>query len=41
MDQLCKYIYDKDNTDRIRARALLAHIYHHALHNRWCDLNTG
>ncbi|XP_014246697.1 eukaryotic translation initiation factor 3 subunit C [Cimex lectularius] len=35
MDKLCKYIYDKDNTDRLRTRAILAHVYHHALHDNW------
>lgn len=35
MDKLCKYIYAKDDTDRIRTRAILAHIYHHAMHDNW------
>uniref|UniRef100_A0A8C5WIM7 Eukaryotic translation initiation factor 3 subunit C n=1 Tax=Leptobrachium leishanense TaxID=445787 RepID=A0A8C5WIM7_9ANUR len=35
MDRLSKYIYSKDRTDRIRTCAILCHIYHHALHNRW------
>ncbi|KAI9583638.1 hypothetical protein GQX74_005386 [Glossina fuscipes] len=35
MDRLCKFIYAKDDTDRIRTRAILAHIYHHALHDNW------
>ncbi|MBN3274684.1 EIF3C factor, partial [Polyodon spathula] len=35
MDRLCKFIYSKDRTDRIRTCAILCHIYHHALHNRW------
>uniref|UniRef100_A0A3P9AKU8 Eukaryotic translation initiation factor 3 subunit C n=1 Tax=Esox lucius TaxID=8010 RepID=A0A3P9AKU8_ESOLU len=35
MDRLCKYIYAKDRTDRIRTCAILCHIYHHALHSRW------
>lgn len=35
MDKLCKYIYDKDVTDRLRTRAILAHVYHHALHDNW------
>ncbi|GFR65330.1 eukaryotic translation initiation factor 3 subunit C [Elysia marginata] len=35
MDRMCKYIYAKDNTDRLRTRAMLCHIYHHALHDRW------
>ncbi|CAG2166982.1 unnamed protein product [Oppiella nova] len=32
MNQLCKYIYSRDVTDRIRTQAILCHIYHHALH---------
>lgn len=35
MDRLCKFIYAKDRTDRIRTCAILCHIYHHALHSRW------
>lgn len=35
MDRLCKFIYAKDCTDRIRTCAILCHIYHHALHSRW------
>ncbi|KAM7350654.1 eukaryotic translation initiation factor 3 subunit c isoform 1-T2 [Cochliomyia hominivorax] len=35
MDRLCKFIYAKDDTNRIRTRAILAHIYHHALHDNW------
>ncbi|XP_048581794.1 eukaryotic translation initiation factor 3 subunit C isoform X2 [Nematostella vectensis] len=35
MDFLCKYIYSKDTSDRIRTRAMMCHVYHHALHNRW------
>lgn len=35
MDKLCKYVYDKDNTDRLRTRAILSHVYHHALHDNW------
>lgn len=35
MERLCKYIYAKDNTDRLRTRAILSHIYHHALHDNW------
>ncbi len=37
MDKLCKYIYTNDNTDRLRTKAMLCHIYHHALHDRWFD----
>ncbi|CAG9770690.1 unnamed protein product [Ceutorhynchus assimilis] len=35
MNRLCKFIYAKDNTDRLRTRAILSHIYHHALHDNW------
>lgn len=35
MDRLCKFIYDKDQTDRLRTRAILSHVYHHALHDNW------
>merc|ERR1719397_737447 len=35
MDRLCKYIYSKDSTDRLRTRAILYHIYHHAIHDSW------
>ncbi|XP_059474549.1 eukaryotic translation initiation factor 3 subunit C [Neocloeon triangulifer] len=37
MEQLCKYVYAKDNTDRLRTRAILCHIYHHALHDNWFE----
>lgn len=35
MEQLCKYIYANDDTDRLRTRAILSHMYHHALHDNW------
>ena len=40
MARLTKYIYNVSGVDggdmgRIRTRAMLCHIYHHALHNRW------
>lgn len=35
MDKLCKYVYTNDETDRLRTRAILSHIYHHALHDNW------
>lgn len=35
MNKLCTYIYAKDNTDRLRTRAILYQIYHHASHDRW------
>uniref|UniRef100_UPI00358E5102 eukaryotic translation initiation factor 3 subunit C-like n=1 Tax=Myxine glutinosa TaxID=7769 RepID=UPI00358E5102 len=34
VDRLCKFIYARDRTDRIRTCAILCHIYHHALHDR-------
>ena len=37
LDSMCKYIYSKDTSDRIRTRAMLCNIYHHALHNRWFE----
>lgn len=35
MEKLCRYIYAHDNTDRLRTRAILSHIYHHAHHDNW------
>lgn len=35
MEKLCKYIYHHDDTDRLRTRAILSHVYHHALHDNW------
>ncbi|XP_065511357.1 eukaryotic translation initiation factor 3 subunit C-like protein isoform X2 [Caloenas nicobarica] len=35
MERLCRFLYAKDRTDRIRTCAILCHIYHHALHGRW------
>ncbi|GAB6028732.1 Eukaryotic translation initiation factor 3 subunit C [Chamberlinius hualienensis] len=37
MNRLCKYIYGKDNTDRIRTRAMLCEIFHRALHDNWYE----
>lgn len=37
MDRLCKFIYSKDATDRLRTRAILCHIYHHAIHDNWYE----
>lgn len=37
MDKLCRIIYSTDNTDRLRTQAILYHIYHHALHDRWFE----
>ena len=33
IDRLCKYVYTK-GSDRVRTRAMLCHIYNHALHDR-------
>ncbi|XP_022339247.2 eukaryotic translation initiation factor 3 subunit C-like isoform X2 [Crassostrea virginica] len=35
MEEMCKYIYAKDLTDRLRTRSMLCQIYHQALHDRW------
>ncbi|CAB0039637.1 unnamed protein product [Trichogramma brassicae] len=35
MDKMCKYIYSHDETDRLRTRAILSHIYHHSIHDNW------
>lgn len=35
MEKLCHFIYANDNTDRLRTRAILCHIFHHALHDNW------
>merc|ERR1711970_880876 len=37
LDKLCKYIYSKDSTDRLRTRAILCHIYHNAIHDNWYE----
>ena len=37
MNRLCKFIYAKDTTDRIRTQSMLCHIYHHALHDNWFE----
>ena len=37
MKRLCQYIYAKDSSDRLRTRAILFHIYHHSLHDRWYE----
>jgi translation initiation factor 3 subunit C len=37
MRKLCHYIYSNDNTDRLRTRAILSHIFHHALHDNWFE----
>lgn len=35
MERLCRFVYAKDQTDRLRTRAILSHIFHHALHDNW------
>ena len=35
MDKYCKFIYTKDETQRIRTQAILYNIYHLALHDKW------
>jgi len=37
MGEMCKFIYAKDTTDRLRTRAMLNHIYHHAIHDNWYE----
>lgn len=37
MDRLCKFIYTRDTTNRIRTQAILSHIYHHALHDSYFE----
>jgi translation initiation factor 3 subunit C len=35
LDEICTFIYNNDDTDRIRLRAILMRVYHLALHNEW------
>ena len=37
IDGLCKYIYAKDSTDRIRTKAILCQIYYYSIHDLWYD----
>lgn len=37
MKNLCEFIYTKDKSDRMRTLAILQHIYHHCLHDRWYE----
>lgn len=37
MEEMCKFIYAKDLTDRLRTRSMLCQIYHQALHDRWYE----
>ena len=34
---MCKFISAKASTDRLRPRAILCHIYHHAIHDNWYE----
>ena len=36
MDKLCKFVYT-NGADRIRTRAMLCQIFHHAKHDRWYE----
>ena len=37
VDKMCKFIYSRNTSDRIWTRAMLCHVYHHALHDRWFE----
>ena len=37
VDKMCKFIYSRDTSDRIQTRAMLCHVYHRALHDRWFE----
>lgn len=37
MNQLCKYIYANDTTQRATTQAILSHIYHFSLHDNYFD----
>ncbi|KAL9980767.1 hypothetical protein ACROYT_G009405 [Oculina patagonica] len=37
VDKMCKFINSRDTSDRIRTRAMLCHVYHHALHDCWFE----
>ena len=36
MDKLCKFIYTNDKIN-LRAKAILYHVYHHAVNDRWSE----
>jgi len=36
IDRLCKFVYS-NGADRIRTRAMLCQIFHHAKHDRWYE----
>lgn len=35
--RLCTFLYGRESSDRIRARAMLCHVYHHTLFDRWFE----
>lgn len=35
MERLCKEVYTRDESKRLRQRAMLCQIYHLALHDKW------
>lgn len=35
--RLCTFLYGRESTDRIRARAMLCNVYHHTLFDRWFE----
>lgn len=35
--EMCKFLYTHDSTARLRTRAMLCHIYHFALHDKWFE----
>ncbi|XP_028396733.1 eukaryotic translation initiation factor 3 subunit C-like [Dendronephthya gigantea] len=37
MEGMCQFIYSKDDSNRIRTRAMLCHVYFLALHDRWYE----
>lgn len=37
MERMCKFIYSKDDSNRIRTRAMLCHVYFLALHDKWYE----
>ena len=37
MENMCKFIYSKDDSNRIRTRAILCHVYFLALHDKWYE----
>ena len=37
MERMCQFIYSKDDSNRIRTRAMLCHVYFLALHDRWYE----